>query len=486
MKAALTQSAVSYLFPRLHHLFSRGHDFDQIHCAVHPKLAYLTLELTPCLDGDEDADPDPVSCSHVAHNMASSLRLVSALAPKLVSLKVIGPIDGYSKSDGTTGDFPRPLIVQSTPALLHIISSFSHLRVLDIAEALLLSDFSHFFAIEGNHPQGESNNFEGETIPASSLTRENYIVSIPKFWLTLKSVRISADVELLSYLADEGGLASVNSLDIQLLPTSLSPFDVGLVQQLCEGLGDTCKQLRQFSLCRRGAPHQPPEALVTAEASLPFGVIKPFLGFGALQKFVLQHPLALHLEPEEIDIIARSWPLIEELDLNSAPCTILTTHAVSIFALQSFAKLCHKLTSLSVFISCRKPLIPQGGTIHRSTVPFTRLKTLFFGTSVCDPDDKTWAFLIRALPPLCEIDASSRAYPFVGQHALPSIWWSSAIAYIANTYEQFLAWQAVNQQLHSREGILGAVRSVAEMLQEENRSLRCRIHDLEDRLGVEQ
>jgi hypothetical protein len=104
--------------------------------------------------------------------------------------------------------------------------------------------------------------------------------------------------------------------------------------------------------------------------------LRPLLSFGRLTRFAIRHVNPLSLSNNDIMLMARSWPCIERLDLNSEPVLCLDAPQASIFVLLEFAKMCKALTHLGLFIHS-----PEFRTPPQVTCPFHHTVYIHLGAS---------------------------------------------------------------------------------------------------------
>jgi hypothetical protein len=104
--------------------------------------------------------------------------------------------------------------------------------------------------------------------------------------------------------------------------------------------------------------------------------LRPLLSFGGITRLAIRHAHALLLSDGDVMLMARSWPCIERLDLNSEPVLCLDAPQASIFVLLEFARMCKALTHLGLFVH-----LPDLRTLPMVTCPFHHALYLHLGAS---------------------------------------------------------------------------------------------------------
>ncbi|KAL1709472.1 hypothetical protein EV121DRAFT_286539 [Schizophyllum commune] len=180
------------------------------------------------------------------------------------------------------------------------------------------------------------------------------------------------------------------------------------IRKLLCAVRDTCPQLRELSLLSAVdvTPERP-----QAEDSASLETLRPLFDCDSLVNFeiLLQHPLRLTLA--DLEELARRWPSLEKLVLNSEPPESGTA-PLTLRAILPFAAHCPRLRTLGLFLHASRHDIPTA-YIDQSTDKITSLPTfkepilLSMGVSIIDEEDIEQVALF--LSQVCPIGADLEA-----------------------------------------------------------------------------
>ncbi|TDL15774.1 hypothetical protein BD410DRAFT_902402 [Rickenella mellea] len=135
--------------------------------------------------------------------------------------------------------------------------------------------------------------------------------------------------------------------------------------------------------------------------SLSFKDLCPILDFPHLVSFELTHYRPLDITDDDIDHLAKNWPLLKFLNLNFEP-VIFDRPKITFASLASFARHCPNLGHLRLYLDTS----PDG--FPKPAVPFRMLNSLAFGTSPIQSEDDCAFFLSEICPLSCKLEAKSR------------------------------------------------------------------------------
>lgn len=136
-------------------------------------------------------------------------------------------------------------------------------------------------------------------------------------------------------------------------------------------------------------------------------VLEPLLSCARLTKFDLRWDYQLNLTEANIEALARSWPSLEVLNLNSEPIPELGLPVLGASVLRSFATHCPRLQELAVYIDGDR-LPPPTDVQSATTPPFRALRKLALGSSPLTRVEPMVLFLSRLCTLGCEIGAGVR------------------------------------------------------------------------------
>jgi len=138
---------------------------------------------------------------------------------------------------------------------------------------------------------------------------------------------------------------------------------------------------------------------IPSDEQISFDTLQPLFLFPHLTWFELLHKYPLRITLDEVEELASRWPSVETLELNSEPL-YAREFPLDLRALLPFAKHCHKLEYLGIFISATGFEVPRANTIIQ---PFRALQTLNVGTSRLVNPVAVATFLSLLFPPWCTL-----------------------------------------------------------------------------------
>ncbi|TDL23874.1 hypothetical protein BD410DRAFT_767699 [Rickenella mellea] len=188
--------------------------------------------------------------------------------------------------------------------------------------------------------------------------------------------------------------ANITSLYVQTAsietPSSFS--------QCLKALFSTCKMLQSLNLCLLIDGSE--ENLIGNSDSISFKDLCPILDFPCLTSFELAHYRLLDITDDDVDHLARNWPSLKCLNLNSDP-VVLDDPKISFASFSSLARHCPNLDHLGLYLN------PSPDHIPKPAVPFKMLTSLQFGTSPIQSEDHAALYLSEVCPPSCEIEVGA-------------------------------------------------------------------------------
>ena len=146
------------------------------------------------------------------------------------------------------------------------------------------------------------------------------------------------------------------------------------------------------------AHHYPCQSLI---ADITLDVLKPLLKLPGLSMMELVHQHQLALSQVDIELLASSWPSLKTLILNNET-VYLSQSKLTLKALFPFAKHCHKLSHLRLFLDATSV---DESFYQPNLIPFQNLKRLSMGVSIIADTESVSLYLSRILPLECKLDS---------------------------------------------------------------------------------
>ncbi|KAI0738352.1 hypothetical protein C8Q80DRAFT_273044 [Daedaleopsis nitida] len=205
-----------------------------------------------------------------------------------------------------------------------------------------------------------------------------------------------------------------------------SPF---ALQQFFCAIRDRCTSLVTLSVDYIIAPDHPLTIPAPPLQDRPSIVtFRPLFAARCLRNFELRWDYSLNLADEDMDELARRWPSLESLQLNSEPVPESDGPSLTLRALLPFARHCPNLRHLGLHINAQcvptqPPLPPLSlPSAHDVPVPrFKRLESLAVGLSAITKPEPVTLFLSQLLPLGCRVCCGLRwpdAFDIAMEHAL--------------------------------------------------------------------
>jgi len=200
-------------------------------------------------------------------------------------------------------------------------------------------------------------------------------------------------------------------LNLEFAPTNLTSLHVdsaifetvSSIHGLLSMVADTCQMLKSFALVSSSSGITHAAQVDDAEQyAITFNHLKPILKMANLKSLEIFHHHPLALTEEDIEILAASWPSLENLILNDEP-VLLKESNLTVAALLPFARHCPDLMRLGLFIDTSSVELSTFTT--SPFVPFKRLKCLSMGVSVINDGNPVALYLSHILPLGCTVDS---------------------------------------------------------------------------------
>ena len=166
-------------------------------------------------------------------------------------------------------------------------------------------------------------------------------------------------------------------------------------------VAENCQLLKSLALVSLRDASSESDVDQVADTDITLDVLKPLLKLPGLSMMELVHQHQLALSQVDIELLASSWPSLETLILNNEP----VYHArskLTLKALLPFAKHCHKLTHLGLFLDATSV---DESFYHANLIPFRNLKRLSMGVSIIADTESVSLYLSRILPLGCKLDS---------------------------------------------------------------------------------
>ena len=166
-------------------------------------------------------------------------------------------------------------------------------------------------------------------------------------------------------------------------------------------VAENCQLLKSLALVSLRDASSIPDVDQATDNDITLDVLKPLLKLPGLVMMELVHQHQLALTQVEIELLAASWPSLETLILNNEPVNLARSH-LTLKALLPFAKHCHRLTHLGLFLDATSV---DESFNHVNLIPFQNLKRLSMGVSIIADTEDVALCLSCILPLGCKLDS---------------------------------------------------------------------------------
>ena len=173
------------------------------------------------------------------------------------------------------------------------------------------------------------------------------------------------------------------------------------IHNFLSAVAENCQLLISLALVSLRDASSEPAVDQPADADITLDVLKPLLKLHGLSTMELVHQHQLALSQADIELLASSWPSLETLILNNEP-VYLARSKLTLKALLPFAKHCHKLTHLGLFLDATSA---DESFCQPNLIPFRNLKRLSMGVSIITDIESVSLFLSSILPLGCRVDS---------------------------------------------------------------------------------
>ena len=198
-------------------------------------------------------------------------------------------------------------------------------------------------------------------------------------------------------------------IDTKFSPTNLTMLYIdsefieppSSIQNFLSVVAENCQLLKSLALVSLRDASSELDVDQGTDADITLDVLKPLLKLPGLSMVELVHQHQLALSQVDIELLASSWPSLETLILNNEP----VYHArskLTLKALLPFAKHCHKLTHLGLFLDTTSV---DESFYQPNLIPFQSLKRLSMGVSIINDTESVSLYLSLILPLGCQLDA---------------------------------------------------------------------------------
>jgi len=226
------------------------------------------------------------------------------------------------------------------------------------------------------------------------------------------------------------------------------------VHSLLLALSQECQLLSQLHIRLLDAEFSLSE--IPSDGRISFDTLQPLFSFPHLTWFELIHKYPLRITLDEVEEFASRWPSVESLELNSEPLCA-REFPLDLRALLPFAKYCHKLEYLGMFISATGFEVPHTSSIIQ---PFRALQTLNVGISRLQNPMAVATFLSLLFPPGCTLECGTR-------------WWNyDTKEQETEVSDQVAPWEKMSTLLPFLDEVRRDARKRMGALQEEVEGLR--------------
>ena len=164
-------------------------------------------------------------------------------------------------------------------------------------------------------------------------------------------------------------------------------------------IAEKCQLLKSLALISLREASLVPDI---TDDDITLDVLKPVLKLPCLSVMEFVHQRQLALTQVDIQLLASSWPSLETLILNNEPVHLSQSN-LTLTALLPFAKHCHKLTHLGLFLDATS--VEDGSFDQTDLIPFQSLKRLSMGVSMITDTEHVSLCLSRILPLGCKLDS---------------------------------------------------------------------------------
>ncbi|KAF4598170.1 hypothetical protein EYR38_006566 [Pleurotus pulmonarius] len=172
-----------------------------------------------------------------------------------------------------------------------------------------------------------------------------------------------------------------------------SPSDI---HNLLSVIVKNCPLLINLSL----NPHLSTSDSPPTDERLTYANLRPVLTLPNLTTFDMNHYYPIDLKYKDMEELARAWPNLETLMLNSDPVALDHPPTLSIAALIPFAEHCPNIRQLGLYMNAAEEDLPSS----RDLVPFKILETLSVGLSHITDHENVALFLSHLIPSECELE----------------------------------------------------------------------------------
>lgn len=142
-----------------------------------------------------------------------------------------------------------------------------------------------------------------------------------------------------------------------------------------------------------------PEQSPSKDLCINLNTLEPLFQCSKLINLTVLHQHPVDLREEELETIAKAWPLIEELILNDDPSHLLESN-FTLKALLPFAHHCPELRSLGLFLDASVEIPSSLGPLPI----FKKLDKLSMGVSIISEYRSVALFLSQICPEHCVVD----------------------------------------------------------------------------------
>lgn len=163
-------------------------------------------------------------------------------------------------------------------------------------------------------------------------------------------------------------------------------------------VAENCQLLKSLALVSLRDASSVPNIDQATDDDITLDVLKPLLRLPGLSMMELVHQHQLALTQVDIELLACSWPSLETLILNNEPVHLARSN-LTLKALLPFAKHCHKLTHLGLFLDADESFDQV------NLIPFQNLKRLSMGVSIITDSESVALCLSCILPLGCKLDS---------------------------------------------------------------------------------
>ncbi|KAF8068083.1 hypothetical protein FPV67DRAFT_1669950 [Lyophyllum atratum] len=275
---------------------------------------------------------------------------------------------------------------------------------------------------------------------------------------------------------------ATNFLDTSFAPTNLtSLFLESLiietptnVLRLVTAIAENCQLLKMLVLVSHGSSIVSTQ-VPNKDDCLTMDTLRPLFKCPNLISLDVMHHHPLHLQQEDVEEIATSWPGLEKLFLNNEPIYLEQSN-LTLRALLPFARYCPKLHTLGLFINATTADIPSPSdtTSPYQHMPFKALRCLSMGVSIIQEEGPVALFLSQICPLDCTV--------------VTGITWHIPFDFAIEISEiirlRCEKWDKVKEFLPLLTRLRMQERERARLLQEEVEDLRIRTAVLKDKAFV--